>query len=113
MQLRGIQLRNRVVISPMWQYVADEGRPTDWHLMHLGRFADGGAGLVFQEATAVERRGRGTLGDIGIWDDSFVEPLRRLATIMRTHGAVPGIQLGHAGRKGRSGVPAADGPGLL
>jgi 2,4-dienoyl-CoA reductase-like NADH-dependent reductase (Old Yellow Enzyme family) len=79
--------------------------PTDWHLMHLGRFADGGASLVFQEATAVERRGCGTLGDLGIWDDAFVEPLSRLARVVRDNGAVPGIQIGHAGRKSRTKTP--------
>jgi len=103
--LREVTLRNRVVVAPMWQYVGVDGCPTDWHLMHLGRFADGGAGLVFQEATAVERRGCGTIGDLGIWDDRFIEPLSRVAAIIRDNGAVPGIQLAHAGRKSRTKTP--------
>lgn len=101
LRLRDIELRNRVVISPMWQYCGVDGYPTDWHLMHLGRFADGGAGLVFQEATAVERRGRGTQGDLGIWNDSFVEPYRRVVELIHANGAAAGIQLGHCGRKSR------------
>ena len=103
--LRGVSLKNRVVVSPMWQYVGRQGFPTDWHLMHLGRYADGGAGLVFQEGTTVERRGCGTLGDVGIWDDKYVEPLSRLARIITDNGSVPGIQLMHAGRKARMSTP--------
>jgi 2,4-dienoyl-CoA reductase-like NADH-dependent reductase (Old Yellow Enzyme family) len=112
LQLREVTLRNRVVVAPMWQYVGEHGHPTDWHLMHLGRFADGGAGLVFQEATAVERRGCGTTGDLGIWDDTFLPGLTRLASVVRDNGAVPGIQLGHAGRKSRTKTPMS-GRGLL
>jgi 2,4-dienoyl-CoA reductase-like NADH-dependent reductase (Old Yellow Enzyme family) len=113
LRLRDVTLRNRIVVSPMWQYRGVDGRPTDWHLMHLGRFADGGAGLVFQESTAVERRGAGTVGDLGIWDDSFIAPLSRLATIVRDNGAVPGIQIGHSGRKSRTGLPMGPGRGPL
>lgn len=112
LQIRDITLRNRIVVSPMWQYRGIDGRPTDWHLMHLGRFADGGAGLVFQEGTTVERRGCGTVGDIGIWDDDYVGPLSRLAAIMKDNGAVPGIQIMHAGRKSRTKLPM-QGRGLL
>jgi 2,4-dienoyl-CoA reductase-like NADH-dependent reductase (Old Yellow Enzyme family) len=103
--LRGVRLRNRVVVSPMWQYAGRRGHPSDWHLMHLGRFADGGAGMVFQEGTTVERRGCGTLGDLGIWDDAFVAPLSRLASIIKDNGSVPAIQLMHAGRKARTSTP--------
>lgn len=103
--LRGVRLKNRIVVSPMWQYAGRDGYPTDWHLMHLGRYADGGAGLVFQEGTTVERRGCGTLGDLGIWDDRYVEPLRRIVQIIKDNGAVPGIQLMHAGRKARMTTP--------
>jgi 2,4-dienoyl-CoA reductase-like NADH-dependent reductase (Old Yellow Enzyme family) len=103
--LRGLELKNRVVVSPMWQYAGRNGFPTDWHLMHLGRYADGGAGLVFQEGTTVERRGCGTLGDLGLWDDQYVEPLSRLVRIIKDNGAVPGIQLMHAGRKARMSTP--------
>lgn len=111
-RLRGVTARNRVVIAPMWQYKGVQGMPTDWHLMHLGRFADGGAGIVFQEATAVERRGCGTVGDIGIWDDSFVPAMSRIASAIKNFGSVPAIQLGHAGRKSRTKLPL-DGRGEL
>jgi 2,4-dienoyl-CoA reductase-like NADH-dependent reductase (Old Yellow Enzyme family) len=103
--LRDVVLKNRVVAAPMWQYMGQAGFPTDWHLMNLGRLADGGAGLVFQEGTTVQKTGRGGLGDLGIWDDAFVEPLKRLVAIMRANGATPGIQLMHAGRKGRQAAP--------
>ncbi len=99
--LRGMTARNRVAISPMQQYSASEGGlANDWHLVHLGRFALGGAGIVFVESTAVEPRGRNTHGDIGLWDDAQVAPLRRVADLLRSQGAVPAIQLGHTGRKG-------------
>jgi 2,4-dienoyl-CoA reductase-like NADH-dependent reductase (Old Yellow Enzyme family) len=97
--LRGITMRNRVVISPMQQYSASDGIANEWHLVHLARFALGGAGTVFVGATAVEPRGRNTHGDLGLWHDGQVVPLARVARILRTHGAVPGIQLGHTGRK--------------
>ena len=74
--IRGIELRNRIVVPPMHQYSAEKGFPTDWHLMNAGKFAAGGAGLVVVESTKVERRGCGTVGDLGIWDDAFVEPLQ-------------------------------------
>lgn len=97
--LRSVTMRNRVVISPMQQYSASDGMANDWHLVHLARFALGGAGTVFVGSTAVEPRGRNTHGDLGLWHDGQVEPLARVARILRTHGAVPGIQLGHTGRK--------------
>lgn len=97
--LRGVTLPNRVLVSPMSQYAAVEGVATDWHLVHLGRFALGGAGLVFAEATAVTREGRRTPGDLGLWSDDQVEPLSRIADFLTRSGSVPGIQLGHAGRK--------------
>ncbi|TQN42802.1 2,4-dienoyl-CoA reductase-like NADH-dependent reductase (Old Yellow Enzyme family) [Blastococcus colisei] len=103
--IRGVRVRNRVVVSPMWQYAGRNGFPTDWHLMHLGRFADGGAGIVFQEGTTVERRGCGTRGDVGIWDDDFVAPLQRLASVISDNGSVSAIQLMHAGRKARMSTP--------
>lgn len=105
-QLRSVKVRNRVVISPMCQYSADDdGRVNDWHLVQLGRYALGGAGLVFAEATAVSREGRITHGDLGIWSDEHIPGLRRLAEFLRTHGAVAGIQLSHAGRKGSAQRP--------
>ena len=97
--LRGVTLKNRIVISPMCQYSAVDGHANDWHLVHLGRFALGGAAMVFTEATAVEARGRITHGDLGLWSDEHVPGLRRVAAFLREHGAVPAIQLAHAGRK--------------
>ncbi len=99
LKLRGITLKNRIVISPMCQYSAVEGLASDWHFAHLARFALGGAGLVFTEATAVERDGRITHGDLGLWSDAHIEPLKRIATFLKSNGAVPAIQLAHAGRK--------------
>jgi 2,4-dienoyl-CoA reductase-like NADH-dependent reductase (Old Yellow Enzyme family) len=99
--LRDVTLKNRVVIAPMHQYSAVKGYATDWHLMNAGRFAAGGAGLVIMESTKVERRGCGTIGDLGIWKDEFIPGLKRCVEFIRSHGAVPGIQLGHSGRKAR------------
>ena len=99
--IRDVTLKNRVVVAPMHQYAADKGFATDWHLMNAGRYAAGGAGLVIMESTKVERRGCGTVGDLGIWDDKFVPGLRRCVEFIRQHNAVPGIQLGHSGRKAR------------
>jgi 2,4-dienoyl-CoA reductase-like NADH-dependent reductase (Old Yellow Enzyme family) len=101
MRLREVSLKNRVAIAPMHQYSAVKGFATDWHLMNAGRFAAGGAGLVIMESTKVERRGCGTVGDLGIWKDEFVPGLRRCVDFIRQNGAVPGIQLGHSGRKAR------------
>ena len=98
-KLRDVRLRNRIVVSPMCQYSAQDGHVTDWHLVHLGKFAQGGAGVVFVEATAVEKRGRITHGDTGIWDDSHIGGLRRIAEFVKSQGAVPALQLAHAGRK--------------
>jgi len=84
--IRGVELRNRIVVPPMHQYSAVKGFPTDWHLMNAGKFAAGGAGLVIVESTKVERRGCGTVGDLGIWDDVFVEPLGRLVKFIRQQG---------------------------
>ena len=105
MSLRGLTLRNRVVVAPMHQYAAISGFPTDWHLMNAGRYAAGGVGLVMMESTKVERRGCGTVGDLGIWDDKFVAPLSRLVTFIKEQHAVAGIQLGHSGRKARATRP--------
>ena len=95
----------------MHQYSAVKGFPTDWHLMNAGKFAAGGAGLVVVESTKVERRGCGTVGDLGIWDDAFVEPLSRLVRFIKEQNAVAGLQLGHSGRKARARRPwEGDGP---
>jgi 2,4-dienoyl-CoA reductase-like NADH-dependent reductase (Old Yellow Enzyme family) len=105
LRIRGVTLRNRVVMSPMCQYSAEEGMASDWHLVHLGSRAVGGAALVVVEATAVARDGRITPADMGIWTDEHVEPLARIARFVRSQGAVPAIQLAHAGRKASCDVP--------
>ncbi len=99
MDVRGVTLKNRVMISPMANYSAVDGTVNDWHLAHLGRFAIGGAGTVIAEATAVTRQGRITNGCAGLYDDSHIEPWARCVDFIRSQGAVPGIQLGHGGRK--------------
>lgn len=98
-QLRGVTFKNRIAISPMSQYRALDGHANDWHMVHLGRFALGGAGLVYVEATAVEADGRRTHGDLGLWDDTQIDGLKPITGFIEKEGAVPGIQLGHAGRK--------------
>ncbi|MFM1991771.1 MAG: hypothetical protein RJA99_4728 [Pseudomonadota bacterium] len=103
--LRGLALKNRIVVAPMHQYSAHDGHATDWHLMNAGRFAAGGAGLVMVESTKVERRGCGTVGDLGLWDDAFVPGLARIVDLVHASGSACGIQLGHSGRKARVGRP--------
>jgi 2,4-dienoyl-CoA reductase-like NADH-dependent reductase (Old Yellow Enzyme family) len=103
--IRSVTFRNRIGVSPMCQYCAVEGFADDWHLVHLGSRAVGGAGLVVVEASAVTRDGRITPGDLGIWDDRHVEPLARIARFVAGQGAVPGIQLAHAGRKASCDLP--------
>ena len=102
---RGVTLRNRIVMSPMCQYSAVEGMANDWHLVHLGSRAAGGVSLVMVEATAVTRDGRISPGDMGIWSDEHIEPLARIARFVESQGAVPSIQLAHAGRKASCDVP--------
>lgn len=103
--LRGVTLRNRIGVSPMCQYSAVDGVANDWHLVHLGSRAVGGAGLVIQEVTAVEPRGRITPGDLGLWDDGQIEPLARITRFVAAQGVVPAIQIGHAGRKASTRRP--------
>jgi len=103
--LRSVTLRNRVVISPMCQYSAHEGVLAEWHRVHLGRFATGGAALIFTEATAVQKRGRITHGCPGLWDDEQIAGHAAVAAFARLHGAVPGVQLAHAGRKASAQRP--------
>jgi len=98
-KLRDLTLKNRIVVSPMCQYSAENGFVTDWHFVHLGKFAQGGAGAVFVEASAVEPHGRITYGDAGIWSDAHVAPLKRIAIFVKSQGAAPAMQLAHAGRK--------------
>jgi 2,4-dienoyl-CoA reductase-like NADH-dependent reductase (Old Yellow Enzyme family) len=99
--IRDLTLKNRVVVAPMHQYSAENGFATDWHLMNAGRYAAGGAGLVIVESTKIERRGCGTVGDLGLWDDAFVPGLARIVKLLHHCGAAAGIQLGHSGRKSR------------
>ena len=97
--LRGLTLKNRAVVSPMCQYSAVHGLANDWHFVHLGRFALGGFGLVIVEATGVTPGGRISYGDLGLWDDGQIAPLRRIADFLHGQGSAAGIQLAHAGRK--------------
>lgn len=97
--LREVTFKNRIAVSPMSQYRAVEGVANDWHLVHLGRFAMGGAGLVYAEATAVEDRGKRTHGDLGLWNDAQVEALKPVTSFLKKEGAIAGVQLSHAGRK--------------
>jgi 2,4-dienoyl-CoA reductase-like NADH-dependent reductase (Old Yellow Enzyme family) len=99
LQIRGISLRNRLVVSPMCQYSSQDGFANDWHLVHLGSRATGGAGLVFTEATAVTPEGRISHADLGLWRDEHIAPLQRITEFIEAQGSVPGIQLAHAGRK--------------
>ncbi len=103
--LREARAKNRIVLSPMCQYSAHDGLVNDWHFVHLGKFAQGGAGIVFTEAAAVEARGRITHGDIGIWSDEQVPGLRRIAQFVRGQGALAAVQLAHAGRKASMARP--------
>lgn len=110
--LRGVTMRNRIAMAPMCQYSAAEGMANDWHLVHLGSRAVGGAGLVIVEATGVTWDGRITPGDLGIWSDDHVEPLARIARFVNGQGAVAGIQLAHAGRKASTAAPWTGGATL-
>lgn len=115
--LRGVTLSNRIAVSPMCQYSSREGFATDWHLVHLGSRAAGGAGLVFTEAAAVLPEGRISPQDLGIWSDQHIAMLARIARFVRGQGSAPGVQLAHAGRKastrrpweGHGAVPAREG----
>ncbi|WP_278101073.1 NADH:flavin oxidoreductase/NADH oxidase [Microbacterium proteolyticum] len=116
--VRGIDMRNRLWVSPMCQYSAVDGIPNDWHHVHLAQFAAGGAGLVIAEATAVSPEARISPDDVGLWNDAQVEAWTPIVAAIRARGAVPGVQLGHAGRKasttspltgGRGSVPTEDG----
>ncbi len=104
-QLKGLTLPNRIVVSPMCQYRSKDGMANDWHLVHLGSRAVGGAGLIFTEAAAVSPEGRISPDDLGIWKDEHIEPLKRVTTFIREQGAKSGIQLAHAGRKASTAPP--------
>lgn len=105
LRLRELVLPNRIAVAPMCQYSAVEGRATDWHLVHYGGLAQGGSGLVILEATAVLPEGRISPEDLGLWSEDQVEPLARVARFIKAQGAVPGIQLAHAGRKACTPAP--------
>jgi len=109
---RSVTARNRIMVSPMCQYSATDGVPNDWHFQHLGCRAVGGAGFVFAEATNVEARGRITPYCTGLWNDEQRDAFARIARFVKAQGAVAGIQLGHAGRKGSSARPWEGGKGL-
>jgi 2,4-dienoyl-CoA reductase-like NADH-dependent reductase (Old Yellow Enzyme family) len=104
-KLRDITLKNRLVMSPMCQYTAEDGFANDFHLVHYGSRALGGTGLIIQEATAVLPEGRITPGDLGIWDDANIPKLAQIVRFIENYGAVPGIQLAHAGRKASCAKP--------
>jgi 2,4-dienoyl-CoA reductase-like NADH-dependent reductase (Old Yellow Enzyme family) len=99
LKLRNLEFRNRIFVSPMCQYSATDGVPNDWHFVHLGSRAVGGASLVIAEATAVIPEGRISQGDLGIWNDEHLKAFRRITSFISAQGALPGIQLAHAGRK--------------
>lgn len=100
-----LNLKNRLVVSPMCQYSAEDGFANNWHLVHLGQFAIGGAAAVIQEATAVAPEGRISYGDLGIWDDQHIDKLKEITAFIKANDAIPGIQLAHAGRKASSNKP--------
>ena len=109
--IRGCTLPNRIVVSPLCQYSAQDGFPQPWHFAHLSTFARGKAGLVFTEATAVEARGRITPRCLGIWNDAQAEALRPTIEFIESMGCVPGMQLAHAGRKASTRAPFVPGGG--
>lgn len=117
LQLRSIQLKNRIAVSPMCMYTSRDGFSNHWHLVHLGSRAVGGAGLIITEASAVSPEGRITPDDLGIWQDEHISGLKEITAFLATHGAVPAIQLAHAGRKashtspwkGSKAIPISEG----
>lgn len=112
LQLRTLTLRNRIFVSPMCQYSCQDGIPNNWHLVHLGSRAVGGAGLVMAEATAVSPEGRISPGDCGLWNDEQAEAFAAIAAFIASQGAVPAIQIGHAGRKASVQPPWKGGAGI-
>ena len=112
-ELRSLRLRNRIAVSPMCQYSAEDGFANDWHLVHLGARAVGGAGLVLTEATAVEARGRISPRDLGLWRDEHVDGLARITRFAHDAGAAVGVQLAHAGRKASTYHPWAEAHGAV
>jgi 2,4-dienoyl-CoA reductase-like NADH-dependent reductase (Old Yellow Enzyme family) len=105
LQIKSVTFKNRIAVSPMCEYSSEDGFANDWHLVHLGSRAVGGAGLVIMEATAVSPEGRITPGDMGIWKDEHITNLKRITSFIHQNGAVAGIQLAHAGRKASNSAP--------
>lgn len=105
LKLKNHTLQNRIVVAPMCQYTANDGFANNWHLVHLGQFAIGKAGLIIQEATAVAPEGRITFGDLGIWTDEQVDKLKEIVAFVHSQGSLMGIQLAHAGRKASTNKP--------
>ena len=112
LRIKNITLKNRIVVSPMCQYSSKDGFANDWHLVHLGTRAAGGAGLIFTEATAVSPEGRISPGDLGIWKDEHIIRLASIAGFIHSQGGIAGIQLAHAGRKASCAVPRDGGKQL-
>lgn len=105
LKIRDVTLRNRIAVSPMCQYSSEDGLASDWHLVHLGSRAAGGAALVVTEAASVEERGRISPQDLGLWDDTQIDGLQRITSFIHAQGAVAGVQLAHAGRKASTSRP--------
>ncbi|HMD60349.1 MAG TPA: NADH:flavin oxidoreductase/NADH oxidase [Opitutaceae bacterium] len=105
LKIRDVTLRNRVAVSPMCQYSSEDGLANDWHLVHLGSRAVGGAGLVMTEAASVEERGRISPNDLGLWDDAQIDMLQRITSFIHAQGGVAGVQMAHAGRKASTSRP--------
>jgi 2,4-dienoyl-CoA reductase-like NADH-dependent reductase (Old Yellow Enzyme family) len=112
LEIRSIQLKNRIVVSPMCQYSSQDGFSNDWHLVHLGSRAVGGAGLIIFEASGVSPEARITPDDLGIWKDEHIEGLKRITAFIQSQGSIAGIQLAHAGRKASTSSPWKGGIGL-
>jgi 2,4-dienoyl-CoA reductase-like NADH-dependent reductase (Old Yellow Enzyme family) len=105
LEIKGVRLKNRIVVSPMCEYSSEDGFSNDWHLVHLGSRAVGGAGLIISEATAVSPEGRITPDDLGLWKDEHIEGLKRITNFIHEHDSIAGIQLAHAGRKASHSSP--------
>ncbi len=105
LKIRDVTLKNRICVAPMCTYLSEDGFVNDWHLVHLGSFAIGGAALVMVEATGVEARGRLTPGCPGLWKDEHIEPMARIVKFLKSQDSVPAIQLAHGGRKASTVVP--------
>src|SRR5690606_26590943 len=108
LQLKQHILQNRIVVSPMCQYSSQDGFATNWHLVHLGQFAIGKAGLIIQEATAVSPEGRITYADLGIWKEEHIPELQKIVDFVHQQGSVIGRQLAHAGRKASTQTPCVN-----